>query len=53
MIIQYSIFWILVMLVVSMIICHYVLIIPAEDYLLSKFGEEDRNYTATVHRWLR
>jgi protein-S-isoprenylcysteine O-methyltransferase Ste14 len=47
-----NILWALVALVVSNIICHYVLIIPEEKYLLAKFDDEYRDYTATVHRWL-
>jgi protein-S-isoprenylcysteine O-methyltransferase Ste14 len=44
--------WALVMLLLSIIICLYVLIIPEEQYLSAKFGEEYKNYTASVHRWL-
>jgi protein-S-isoprenylcysteine O-methyltransferase Ste14 len=44
--------WALVALGVSTVFCHYVLIVPEEEYLLAKFGDEYRDYTATVHRWL-
>ena len=44
--------WVLVTLLLSIIICLYVLIIPEEQYLAAKFGEEFKEYTATVHRWL-
>ena len=47
-----NILWALVTLIVSIIICHYVLIVPEENYLMAKFGEEYRDYTVTVHRWL-
>lgn len=47
-----NILWALVALVVSTIICHYVLKVPEENYLMAKFGKEYRDYTTTVHRWL-
>ena len=47
-----NILWAVVMLLLSIIICLYVLIIPEEQYLAEKFGEEYKEYTASVHRWL-
>ena len=44
--------WTLVTLLVSIIVCRYVLIIPEEKYLAEKFDEEYKDYTATVRRWL-
>ena len=44
--------WAVVMLLLSIIICLYVLIIPEEQYLAEKFGEEYKEYTASAHRWL-
>ena len=44
--------WTLVTLLVSIIVCHYVLIIPEEKYLAEKFDEEYKDYAATVRRWL-
>ncbi|NWG05181.1 MAG: isoprenylcysteine carboxylmethyltransferase family protein [Chloroflexi bacterium] len=44
--------WAVVMLVLSMILCHYILILPEEQYLAAKFGDEYKEYVATVHRWL-
>jgi protein-S-isoprenylcysteine O-methyltransferase Ste14 len=44
--------WAVIMLLLSIIICLYVLIIPEEQYLAEKFGEEYKEYTASVHRWL-
>jgi protein-S-isoprenylcysteine O-methyltransferase Ste14 len=44
--------WVLILLLPSMVACHYILIAPEESYLAAKFGEQYRNYTATVHRWI-
>ena len=47
-----NVLWISVMLVPSIIVCHYGLIVPEERYLTAKFGEEYKEYAVSVHRWL-
>jgi protein-S-isoprenylcysteine O-methyltransferase Ste14 len=47
-----NLLWALATLLLSIIICHYVLIIPEEQYLAAKFGKEYKEYVASVHRWL-
>ena len=47
-----NVMWALVMLLLSTILCHYILIIPEEQYLAEKFGDEYKEYTDSVHRWL-
>ncbi len=44
--------WILIFLVPSIILCHYILIASEERYLERKFGKEYLEYTASVRRWL-
>jgi protein-S-isoprenylcysteine O-methyltransferase Ste14 len=44
--------WVLIMLFLSIILCHYILIIPEEQYLEAKFGDEYNEYADSVRRWL-
>ncbi len=44
--------WALLALLVSLVLCHILLITPEERYLAAKIGEEYEEYRATVHRWL-
>jgi protein-S-isoprenylcysteine O-methyltransferase Ste14 len=46
-----NLLWALVALLLSIIICHYVLIVPEEKYLAAKFGDEYKEYSSTVRRW--
>jgi protein-S-isoprenylcysteine O-methyltransferase Ste14 len=46
-----NILWTLVTLLLSIMLCHHILIIPEEQYLTTKFGKEYTDYTASVHRW--
>ncbi len=48
----FNILWTLVTLALSIILCHRMLIIPEEQYLAAKFGQEYQAYAASVHRWL-
>jgi protein-S-isoprenylcysteine O-methyltransferase Ste14 len=44
--------WVLILLVPSIVTCHYILIVPEESYLLARFGEQYHAYAAEVHRWI-
>jgi protein-S-isoprenylcysteine O-methyltransferase Ste14 len=44
--------WVFILLLPSVVACHYILIAPEERYLAARFGEKYDTYTATVHRWL-
>ena len=43
--------WILIMLVVEVTLCHFVLILPEERYLASTFGTGYEEYRRNVYRW--
>jgi protein-S-isoprenylcysteine O-methyltransferase Ste14 len=47
-----NILWTLATLLLSIILCHHMMIVPEEHYLTAKFGEEYKKYAASVHRWL-
>jgi protein-S-isoprenylcysteine O-methyltransferase Ste14 len=47
-----NVLWAVAALLVSIVLCHYILIVPEEKYLTAKFGEEYQEYTTTVRRWL-
>jgi protein-S-isoprenylcysteine O-methyltransferase Ste14 len=44
--------WALILLLPTLVACHYILIAPEERYLAAKFGDTYRLYTGSVHRWL-
>ena len=48
----FNLFWALVILLPSLVMCHFILIAPEERYLAAKFGENYHKYVARVHRWL-
>ncbi|MFQ3664079.1 MAG: isoprenylcysteine carboxylmethyltransferase family protein [Chloroflexaceae bacterium] len=48
----FNLLWSLVALLFSIVLCHYILIIPEERYLVRKFGSEYETYAASVNRWL-
>ncbi len=47
----FNLIWALIMLLLSILICHFVLILPEEHYLSAKFGDDYDQYKASVHRW--
>ena len=47
-----NILWAIVTLLALIVLCYYILIIPEEKYLAAKFGNEYKDYVASVHRWL-
>lgn len=44
--------WVLILLLPTLFVCHFVLIFPEERYLTAKFGNEYRLYTTLVYRWI-
>jgi protein-S-isoprenylcysteine O-methyltransferase Ste14 len=48
----FNLLWSVMTLILSMALCHFVLILPEEQYLAGKFGSEYKTYFASVNRWL-
>ena len=44
--------WPLLLLPLTLLVMHYGVIVREENYLVSKFGDEYRNYKEDVPRWL-
>jgi protein-S-isoprenylcysteine O-methyltransferase Ste14 len=46
-----GVFWITVMVLPALIAIHYLVVLPEEEYLLRKFGDEYQQYKSSVRRW--
>jgi protein-S-isoprenylcysteine O-methyltransferase Ste14 len=44
--------WMLILFIPMLMLCHVILILPEERYLLDLFGDTYRLYTKRVHRWI-
>lgn len=44
--------WVLILLIPSIVGCHFILIVPEERYLAARFGEQYQAYASAVHRWI-
>jgi protein-S-isoprenylcysteine O-methyltransferase Ste14 len=44
--------WMVILLLPALIVCHFVLIVPEERYLATRFGREYELYASIVHRWI-
>ena len=48
----FNLLWAALMVLLSIGLCHFILIVPEERYLAAKFGDEYKAYTAGVQRWI-
>jgi hypothetical protein len=47
----FNLAWVIIVLIPSLLVCHYVLIAPEERYLAARFGEHTTGMP-TIHRWI-
>ena len=45
-------FWALASIIVALLLVHFLAVLPEEQYLAGKFGDEYREYKRSVRRWI-
>lgn len=48
----FNLSWFFILLIPTVVACHYILIAPEEKYLQAMFGDQYQLYAERVHRWL-
>lgn len=48
----FNLVWGVLAVILSAILCHFILIMPEEAYLTERFGQEYLDYQSSVQRWI-